>query len=181
MLRKQGKQNNIITHFIIDADRVIPYIIHMVETVGGNAIMQIEFNFETAQRNRLCGAATNRLPCCGLYALSSQFDVDIQSVYDSMAQMFDKKKNWKGRTHNSQRRAWISENGHEWERVKGQGNKQVLTAIKSLDPNETYDIETGQHCLTYRNGLLIDQYETKSPEAHGSRKLRVRLIHRVIK
>lgn len=142
---------------------------------------QIEFNFEAAQRHRLCGKATNRLPCCGLYALSSQFDVDIQTVYDWLAYWFDKKKNWKGRTHNHQRRAWVKQHGHQWERVRGHGNKQVLTAIKSLDPNEIYDIETGQHCLTYRNGLLIDQYETKSPEAHGSRKLRVRLIHRVIK
>ena len=142
---------------------------------------QIEFNFEAAQRHRLCGTATNRLPCCGLYALSSQFDVDIQSVYDSMAEMFNKKKNWKGRTHNIQRWQWVNKHNHKWERVKGHRNKQVLTAIKSLDPNETYDIETGGHCLTYRNGLLIDQYETKSPEAHGSRKLRVRIIHKVVK
>jgi hypothetical protein len=53
-------------------------------------------------------------------------------------------------------------------------------AREIAEPGKTYVVKTGQHFVTVRDGVGIDQYEINPIEQHGSRRCFVKIVMEVL-
>ena len=123
---------------------------------------QFEFNFEMPKtdwfnQTEIQGRAAASMGCCGIFALSNGFGVDIEKTFEWFKSKRKAGARYRGVTSIRDRTQFCDAHGLVFENVKLNKRQKLKTVLKKLDPSQHYIITITRHVLIYRDGQITDQ------------------------
>jgi hypothetical protein len=123
---------------------------------------QFEFNFKSPKaglfnQTEIQGRAAANMGCCGIFALSNSFGIDIDQAFEWFKLNRKAGARYQGCTSIKNRKDFCMARGLAFEDVELNKRQKLKTVLKKLDPSQHYIITITRHVLIYRDGQIIDQ------------------------
>lgn len=107
--------------------------------------------------NELNGTSVTRQPICGLYAIHVHTQIPVKTLFDSYKTRFNKANNWKGKTNIKNLSDLMNALGVQHKVCRLSPPIQIK-ALDSYYSNKPLIIRISGHILSYKDGIIYDQY-----------------------